>query len=453
MSHRSDPSPTRPSGRSVRKAAPVACTVLGLALLAGCGSSGGSPAQASSAAGGKPVNITFWGWTRGTQQVVDAFNASHKDVHVTFEQIPSGNAGGYAKISNAVKAGNEPDVFNVEYQMLPTFVSQGAVQDLTSRMTDLKAKYSPQTIALTTLAGKNWAVPLDADAQVFFYRKDLFAKYRIAVPTTWDQFRTAAQQLKAADPATRIGTFFSDDPSTLEAMSWQAGAQWFGTTGDAWKVDLQDSDTHKVSAYWQGLVKDDLVRVQTSFSQEWTASLQKSRTAGYVGAAWSAGALKSALPDQSGKWAVAPIPSWDGQPASGQLGGSTFVVGKDSKKLDADLEFSAWATSDAAGMQARISSGISSVFPADPALVPVARKGFDTAFYGGQDIFSVFAAGANSIKPGWTWGPSMGVTNTAMKDSFGRLAGGGSTIDQALQAGQAATLADLRTRGVRVAQQ
>ncbi|MHA6763798.1 ABC transporter substrate-binding protein [Streptacidiphilus sp. PAMC 29251] len=443
------------SRRTVRNTATVACTVIGLALLSACGSSGGgsgSPAKSSSEAAGKPVNITFWGWTRGTQQVVDAFNASHKDVHVTFEQIPSGNAGGYAKISNAVKAGNEPDVFNVEYQMLPTFVSQGAVQDLTSQMTDLKAKYSPQAVELTTLAGKNWAIPLDADAQVFFYRKDLFTKYKIAVPTTWDQFRTAAQQLKAADPATRIGPFFSDDPSTLEAMAWQAGGQWFGTSGDAWKVDFQDSATQKVSGYWQGLVKDDLVRVQTSFSQQWTASLQKGETAGYVGAAWSAGALKSALPDQSGKWAVAPIPSWDGQPASGMLGGSTFVVGKDSKNLKADVEFSTWATSNAAGMQARISSGISSVFPADPELVPVAQKGFDTAFYGGQDIFQVFAAGAKSVKPGWSWGPSMGVTNTAMKDSFSKLTAG-STIDQALQAGQAATLADLKTRGVQVAKQ
>jgi multiple sugar transport system substrate-binding protein len=451
MSHASAPAPIHVRARVGRKATAVACAVVSLALLSACGSSGSSSAKASSGTAAKPVNITFWGWARGTQQVVDAFNASHKDVHVTFEQIPSGNAGGYAKISNAVKAGNEPDVFNVEYQMLPSFVSQGAVQDLTSSVTDLKSKFSPAAVALTTLAGKNWAIPLDNDAQVFYYRKDLFTKYKIAVPTTWDQFRTAAQQLKKADPATRIATFFSDDPSTLEAMSWQAGAQWFGTTNDAWKVNLQDPATEKVSAYWQGLVKDDLVRVQTSFSQEWTASLQKGQTAGYVGAAWGAGAVKSALPDESGDWAVAPIPTWDGTPASGGLGGSTFVVGKDSKNLKADVEFSAWATTTAAGMKARISSGISSVFPADPALVPVAKQGFDTAFYGGQDIFSVFAAGAATIKPGWTWGPSMGVTNTAMKDSFSKLATGGSTIDQALQAGQSATLSDLKTRGVQVA--
>lgn len=433
--------------RARRRAAALACAMLSLTALTACGGSSSSSSAASTT--GRPVTITFWGWTRGSQQVADAFNASHQDVHVVFEQIPSGNAGGYAKISNAVKAGNEPDVFNVEYPMLPEYVSQGAVQDLTSRISGLTSKFTAQSVQLTTFAGKNWALPLDADPQVFYYRKDVFTKYGIQVPTTWDQFRTAAQKLKAADPAARLATFFSDDPSTLEAMAWQAGAGWFGTSGDAWKVDLRDAATEKVAAYWQSLIADDLVRVQPYSSQAWSASLQNNQTVGYLGAAWSAGALKSAQPTQAGDWAVAPIPSWDGSPAGGMLGGSVFVVGKHSKNVAAAVEFSQWATTTPEGMQARIASGISSVYPADPALVPAAKKAFTTTFYGGQDIFSVFSDASAAIKPGWTWGPSMGVTNNAVKNAFGALTGGG-TIDQALRAGQDATVSDLKARGVQV---
>jgi multiple sugar transport system substrate-binding protein len=132
------------------------------------------------------------------------------------------------------------------------------------------------------------------------------------------------------------------------------------------------------------------------------------------------------------------------------LGGSVFVVGKDSKNLAADVEFAQWATTTTQGMQSRIASGISSLFPADPALIPVAKSTFNTGFYGGQDIFSVFSAASGTIRPAWTWGPSMGVTNTAMTDALGRLAGGG-TVDQVLQAGQDATVADLQARGIQVA--
>lgn len=187
---------------------------------------------------------------------------------------------GYAKLANAVKAGNAPDVFNVEYPQLPDFVSQGAVQDISKLVgADLKKKYLPQALDLTTLGGANWALPLDAAPQAFYYRKDLFEKAQIAPPKTWEEFRTAAERLKAAQPTARIATFFPDDPSTFEANSWQAGAHWFNAVGTTWDVRINGAETQRVTDYWQKMVADDLVNVMPSFSQQWTASLQKGETA------------------------------------------------------------------------------------------------------------------------------------------------------------------------------
>ncbi|WP_457032892.1 ABC transporter substrate-binding protein [Kitasatospora sp. P5_F3] len=444
-------SPTRPR----RALLLAAASALSLSLVAACGSSGstGSADRSSAEANdGKPVSLTFWGWAKGTKDVVAAFNASHPNTQITFEEIPSGNAGGYAKIANAVKAGNAPDVFNVEYPQLPDFVSQGAVQDISKLVSaDLKAKYLPQSVELTTLGGKNWALPLDAAPQAFYYRKDLFEKAGITVPKTWDEFRTAAEKLKQADPNTRIATFFPDDPSTFEALSWQAGAKWFGTQGDSWKVNLTSAETTKVADYWQKMIADDLVRSMPSFSQQWTASLQKGETAGYLGASWGGGVLKSSVPDGTGKWAVAPMPSWDGSPASGMLGGTTFAVSKDSKKAKAAVEFATWATTTPEGIKARIASGTSSAYPASPELIPVAKAAFDTAFYGGQDIYTIYQDAAKSIKPNWSWGPAMGATNTSLKDAFGKL-GSGGTIGQAADGAQKATVAELKNRGLKVAE-
>ncbi|MFF9315114.1 MULTISPECIES: ABC transporter substrate-binding protein [unclassified Streptomyces] len=431
-----------------RAAAALTVAALSLSLLTACGSDG----KDASAGSDKPVDITFWGWAKGTKQVVDAFNASHKNIHVSYEEIPSGAAGGYAKLSNAAKAGNAPDVFNVEYPQLPDFVSQGAVKDISEYVdADLKAKYLPQAVQLTTLGGAAYALPLDAAPQVFYYRKDLFAKAGItAAPTTWEEFRADAVKVKKAEPGSRIATFFPDDPTTFEAMAWQAGAQWFGTSGDTWQVGLQSAETQKVADYWQKMIDDDLVRVEPSFSQQWTASLQKGQTAGYLGASWGGGVLKGTLPeDQAGKWAVAPLPSWNGA-ASGMLGGSTFAVSKDSDKAKAAVEFATWATTTAEGIQARISSGDSSTYPADPDLVPVAAKAFKAEFYGGQDVYAVYQGAARTIGQKWTWGPAMGVTNTTLKDSFGKLADHSGTIAQALAAAQKDTLAELKNRGLKV---
>ncbi|MEU3573536.1 sugar ABC transporter substrate-binding protein [Kitasatospora sp. NPDC036755] len=434
--------------RAPRLAAALVASALCVTSLAACGSDSSS----GGAGDGKPVALTFWGWAKGTKEVVAAFNASHPDIQVTYEEIPSGVAGGYAKISNAVKAGNAPDVFNVEYVQLPDMVSQGAVQDIGKLVTDgVKAKYLSQALELTTLGGTTWALPLDASPQAFYYRKDLLDKAGITPPKTWDEFRTAAQKLKEAQPDARIATFFPDDPTTFEAMAWQAGGHWFKSSGDAWNVDATGAETKKVADYWQQLINDDLVRVMPSFSQQWTASLQKGETAGYLGATWGGGVLKGTVPDASGKWAVAPVPTWDGSPASGMLGGTTFAVSKNSKKAKAAVEFATWATSTPEGFNARIASGTSSAYPAAPALVSVAQAAFKTDFYGGQDVYAIYGDAAKSIKPGWQWGPAMGATNNSLKDAFGKLTQGG-TVQSAVDAAQQATVAELKNRGIKVAQ-
>ncbi|MET9725788.1 ABC transporter substrate-binding protein [Streptomyces zaomyceticus] len=425
----------------------IAGTATALAVLTACGGSGDDTANKPSG----PVTITFWGWAKGSKDVVDAFNASHTDIQVKFEEIPSGTAGGYAKISNAVKAGNAPDLVSIEYSSLPEFVSSGALQDIGGEFTEAdRAKLLPQTVELTTLGGKSWAVPFDAAPQAFFYRKDLFAKYKVQVPTTWDEFRKAAEQVKKADAKARIGTFFPDDPTTFEAMAWQAGAQWFKAENDTWKIDTTDAATTKVTDYWQGLLDAGLVHKNASFSPEWTGSLKNGTTIGYLGASWGAGVLKGTLPEQNGKWAVAPMPSWDGKPASGMLGGTSFAVTKDSKQKAAAVTFAEWMSTTEDGVKARIASGTSSAFPAAAALRPVAKKAFDASYYGGQDIYALFEAAGASISPNWAWGPTTGTTNTTIKDNFGKITQGGPGIADAVKAGHDATVAELTKRGLKV---
>ncbi|MBB5803120.1 multiple sugar transport system substrate-binding protein [Saccharothrix ecbatanensis] len=414
-----------------------------LSLVAACG--GGQDPAAQSG----PAEITFWSWTKGSAEVVDAFNKAQSDVRVKFEQIPAGAAGGYTKMSNAVKAGNAPDVMNIEYPVLPDFVSQGSLADLTKAVEGVKGEFPEQIRGLTELGGKTWAVPLDASPMVFYYRKDFFEANKIALPTTWDEYRAAAAAVKQAAPASRIGTFFPDDPGHFASFAWQAGGRWFGTSGDRWEVSIDDGPTKKVADYWAGLVRDDLVRVQGAFSQEWNADLKSSGTVGYLGASWGAGsALRNSLPEQAGKWAVAPLPHW-GEPAGGMYGGSTFAVGKDSKQVDAAVKFITWMTTDEKAVTTRIGVAKSTMYPAAADLGPAAAKSSDPAFFGGQDAYAEFTAAAGQVKPGWTWGPSMFQTNSALKDSFGTVTSGGSLADALTQA-QKSTVEELRKRGLNV---
>ena len=45
-----------------------------------------------------------------------------------------------------------------------------------------------------------YGLPMDSGPMALFYNKKVFDKYKIAVPTTWDEYVEAARKLHKADP-------------------------------------------------------------------------------------------------------------------------------------------------------------------------------------------------------------------------------------------------------------
>ncbi|RJL23312.1 extracellular solute-binding protein [Bailinhaonella thermotolerans] len=411
-----------------------------LPLLTACGAT--PPAKSEQAA-----EITLWSFVKASDTVVKTFNESRKGFRVKLETVPSGPEY-YSKLSNAVKAGTVPDVALVEFMRLPEVVSTGQLEDLTASAGPLVAQRFPAQVRnLVELGQKTWAVPRDVGPMMLYYRKDFFAKHKIDVPATWEEYREAAGKAKKADPRARAGVFWNNDASVLTGLAWQAGAKWFRAEGGAWRVDLDGEPSRKVAAYWESLVKDDLVRPLPALMDAFWQSVKAGETVAYVCASWCAGGLQATVPDQKGKWALAPLPTWDGKPASGMYGGSAFGVPKGAKHAAQAMEFIKWITTDPEGMKAWVSSGTSSMFPADPALVSVVKQSFKTDYFGGQDIYATGATSYDSVLPGWTWGPAMGTTFTSIIDSLGKMQNG-SPLSGALTGAETATVSDMKSRGL-----
>ena len=417
---------------------------LGL-LLTGCGSS----AQGGATAAQKTQAVTFWSFVKGSDQVAAAFNQTHPGIKVTFDTMPSGQEY-YSKLTNAVKAGTGPDVAVVEYPELPEFATQGMLEPLDGLLGPLVKDQFPASIQqLVELGGQTWGVPRDAGPLMMYYRNDFFTKNKISVPTTWAQYQNMAVQVKKADPNARGGVLYTDNPGLLTGLAWQAGAKWFSTDNNAWKVSLDDAATKKVADYWGGLAQQGLINSLTTLDPFWT-SIQQSKTVAFICASWCAGSLQATVPDQSGKWSVAPVPTWDGTPASAMYGGSSFVIPKGAKNSAAAAEFIKWITTDPAGIKAWVSNGVSSMLPADPALVSVAKAAFPTGYFRGPDVYSVASQSYSTIVPGWTWGPVMDTTNTAIVDQLPNVAGGVSLFN-VLTGAQQTTIQQIKHRGMNVA--
>ncbi|MFC5803467.1 ABC transporter substrate-binding protein [Streptomyces formicae] len=433
------------TSRTFRIAATATIAALGLFATACGGDSGGSSDAASD---GRPVTITYWSWTLGAKATAEAFNKSHKDIQVKFTEIPSGGDG-YSKMSNAVKAGNAPDVATIEYQMVPEFASQGNLVDLTEHAGDTVKEKFPQPIQdLVTFGGKTWTVPFDAAPQMYYYRTDLFKKFGIEVPKTWDEFKTAAETVKKKDKTVRLASMPKSDAALFASLSWQAGSKWFSTEGDAWKPAVDDAGSKKVAGYWDDLVKNDLVQTFTGWSPEETKARVEGKTLSFLGASWSAGGMKTSLPDLKGKWAAAPIPHW-GTPASGNYGGTSYGVLKGSKHAEAAAEFIKWVTTNGDAVKARLSDAKSpsSALPANPEMRAVAAAQFDTAYFNGQDLYKLASEQVDTIVPGWTWGPNQMDVYTAIQDETAKT---GFTAGVA--AGQAKARSGIEERGLKLAE-
>ncbi|MGW8633142.1 ABC transporter substrate-binding protein [Streptomyces sp. NPDC055793] len=439
--------PGRQSRRSVLAA--MAAVPLTGAVSACSGGNG-----ASSARTGTTTRVTFWSALRGSQEVVDAFNRTHRTIQVDFQQIPSGGQGGYAKLSNAARAGNAPDVATIEYPQVPGYAIDGVARDMTDLVSErLRRKLLPQALGLTTFEDRVFAVPLDVEPMVMHYRADLFDRFGLDVARTWDEFAEQAATVRRKAPDRRLVLFPTDGMTQMACYAWQAGAQWFDTSQGAWNVSLADAPSRRVADYWQRLIDRDHVFMNAVESRQSDAQIGNGLVLTRLSGAWDAGAQMNARPGQKGQWRIAPLPQWDtGSPSAGTHGGSTFAVTKDSRHPEAAMEFIEWQVSHPDALRARLSSGTSSQYPAAPDLVPVGRDAFDRSYYGGQDIYTLFEQEAEKIGEQWLWGPRMSATQKVMQDSFARVGGGQGSLVESLRTAQEGTMPDLKALGLSTTQ-
>ncbi|MGH3244651.1 MAG: ABC transporter substrate-binding protein, partial [Trebonia sp.] len=387
--------------------------VAGALALAACSSGGSS----SSASGGK-VTLTFWSWVPGISQSVNLWNSSHPGIQVNLDETTSGGAGTYAKMYSALQAGNAPDLGQVEYSVLPNFEHVGGVVDLSKYGADsVKQDFVPWTWGQVTQGGAVYAIPQDIGPMGLFYRTDRFKKYGLTVPTTWAQFLSDAKKVHAAHPNVYITAFPSNDAPWFAGLAWQAGANWFSTSGDTWVAGIDDPASAQVASFWQQLISDHLVKIDQDFTAGWYKDLSDGTLLTWPTAVWGENTLITNATSTKGDWRVAAMPSWGATPSNGNWGGSTTVVFKGSKYPAQAAQFAEWLNTSQPSITGLITQG--GLYPADLAGEQQPADNSPVAFYGGQNIWQVFATDGKLVNTNFQWGPIMSTTFTQMADGFG----------------------------------
>lgn len=420
-----------------------------VAVLAGCSSS--SPSAKTSAASCAPakgkVTLQYWNTVPGMDKVVALWNKKNPNIQVETKNISNDQ---YGILSNALKAGKAPDLSQVGYDELPNLRTQSAFVDASacSAATAAKSKFVPWTWSQTSFGNTGvFALPQDTGPMALYVRSDIFKKYDIAIPTTWDEYAAAAAKLHKADSKLDITFFDPNNAEWFNGLLWQNDSQMYSYSGDKWQVTVASDQSKQVADYWQKLIAGKLVRTDlANGSTQMYAAYQKDQIASYVGAAWGYSMFRDNLPKQSGKWTIVPMPTWGSNGASGDWGGSTVAFMKGSKHLYESVKFNTWLNTDPEALA--LENQLGGLYPAANAglQLPALSKG--VPYYNNEKIFDVFADSSKKINTSFAWGPTQKTVNLALQDAMAKAAAGDGTLSDALAAAQAAALKSMKDQAI-----
>ncbi len=419
----------------------TAVLLLFAAGLAACGS-GNKPSG--------PVQLTQWSFN---QQVVDqaaAFNSTHPNIHMTAIKHASGQGQYYPVLLSAIKAGNAPDVFIMEYQQIAQFASQGALYDLTSLGgANEQSNFSSTSWPLVNFGGKLVGLPQDTGPTVLFWNTKCFAKAGITTPpATWDEFYTDAQKIHALGSKYYITAFGENNTGLLQAYFWQAGAIWFSIQGNTWHININSDKAKSVATYWDKLIDQGLVdTTNTDFSTQWGANLDAGTTCAWPAAGWGTGVISGDAKDQSGNWALAKLPQWTaGADAQAFWGGSAQSIASSTKHPNEAFTYLKWYLED----QASWKIGVEQIGEVT-AVKAAQQDSFFTqpnAYFSNQVIGQYLFDPNAQVDPTWVFPTDLTTVNNDMANDFPAAKAAHKSLTTALDQLQQQVLSDLQGQGI-----
>lgn len=185
------------------------CLVLASSLLLSACGAAATPAPADSGAPAEsansgPVTIRFFHkWPEPEQldyynYVISEFEKTHPNIKVTMEAVADEPY--KDKIRILMASGEVPDIyFSWAGEFSWKFARAGQALDITDALmnSDWKDNIVLAAVEPYKLDGKIYGVPMRINAKFMVYNKEIFQKYNLSEPTTWDEYLALCETLKS----------------------------------------------------------------------------------------------------------------------------------------------------------------------------------------------------------------------------------------------------------------
>ncbi|BDZ65342.1 extracellular solute-binding protein [Agromyces mangrovi Wang et al. 2018] len=412
-------------------------------LLTACSSSDGGGSGASGdaitdeqreEALNTPTELTFWTWVPDIQNEVDLFEEAYPAISVTVENVGQGLEH-YQKLRSALEAGQgAPDVAQIEYQYIPSFVLTESLLDLEPYgASDISGDYVEWAWNQVSPADQTWAVPQDVGPMGNLYREDILAEAGIdEAPATWDEYADAAQAVKD-ETGSYISNLGATQAGQMIGFFWQAGVKPFSYDGaETVGINVNSAEAKEVADYWTDLIQADLISTDVDFNDEWYQGLANGKYAGWLTAAWGPIFLQGTAESTSGLWRAAPLPQWSaGEAVSGNWGGSSDAVLATSENPIAAYELAKFINHDEESAFRLATEQF--LFPPQLSVLEDPEfAGQQLEFYGGQEVNALFAEISETVDTDFEWLPFMDFVYSTYEETVGTVIAAKGDISAAL---------------------
>ncbi|WP_243761080.1 extracellular solute-binding protein [Streptomyces sp. YIM 98790] len=281
------------------------------------------------------------------QQVVDDFEARHRDVEVrvTFQEwVGIGD-----KVNEALTTGEGPDVIEVGNTQVAQYVNTGGVKDLTNQVVDLDGDYwVPGLAEPGKVYGHQFGIPFYAANRVVIYRKDLFQEAGIEEPPE-DREEWLEITRRLDEVPGRQGIYLpGQNWYVLAGFIWDEGGDLAVESGGRWTGALHTPEAAAGMAFYAELQALGDGPVDTDEANPPHEEVFASgEVAQIISTPGSAQAITDLNPELEDKLGFFPVPGKEaGEPGAVFTGGSNLIITEESAEPLLAYEFVKLITGD-----------------------------------------------------------------------------------------------------------
>ena len=269
----------------------------------------------------------LWGPPRPFHDLLARFERANPDVRVVAEPMPNASDLAHQLFVTALEGGAaDLDVLVIDVVWTAEFARAGWIADLSRAFPPerLRAEMMPGAVEAAVVDGRTFAVPWYVDVGLLYYRTDLVPR----APRTYDELRRFARDAMARAPGLSGILWQGRQYEGLACNVFEAIWGHGGETLVGGRLALDTAAGREGLAYLRDLVASGLSppSVTSAAEEDSRRRFEQGEAVFMRNWPYALAELEGPASAVRGRVAVAPLPTEDGAPGPGALGGWQLAV-------------------------------------------------------------------------------------------------------------------------------